>query len=72
MVLEDFIPDVALDFGKLLLTLQALGIILFVWLGFQIISFILSRKKVKTLALIRKDIKKLDKKITLIQKSIKK
>ena len=65
---SEFIPDLIIELGTLASWLQALGILLIVWLVFQVISLIVNLKKKKLLELIRSDIKKLERKVDRISK----
>ena len=65
---SEFIPALIIELGTLASWLQALGILLVVWLVFQVISLIVNLKKKKLLELIRSDIKKLERKVDRISK----
>ncbi|MCH8986859.1 hypothetical protein IIA94_01680 [Patescibacteria group bacterium] len=65
---SEFIPALIIELGTLASWLQALGILLVVWLVFQVISLIVNLKKKKLLELIRSDINKLERKVDRISK----
>ena len=60
--------DFALELGKIGKWLQAIGIIVIIWLIVQIINFILHRKKLKSLNKIQEDLARLEKKVDKIKK----
>ncbi|MEK6917969.1 MAG: hypothetical protein AABW51_03400 [Nanoarchaeota archaeon] len=62
------VPELVAEVGKLGSWLQAIGIIVIVWLIFQIISLIVNLKKKKLLEKISEDIKRLEKKIDRLKK----
>jgi hypothetical protein len=58
--------------GKTLLYLQAIGIIILIFLSLQIISYIINKKRLKELRTLNKDLNKINKKLDLIYSKIKK
>ena len=65
------IEDVILEVGKIGLWLQALGIVIILMIVFNIISFILNRKRLKEIAIIKKDMGRIEGKIDKIIKQTK-
>jgi len=63
---SDLIPEIVHELGQIANWLQALGVVILLWLIFAIISLIINIKKKKTLSLIKKDIERLEKKIDKI------
>ena len=62
-VSADAIPELITELGRLGKWLQAFGVIIVLWLIFQVVSLIVNLKKKKILDNIQKDIKNLGKKI---------
>lgn len=62
------IDDVVIQLGQIGLWLQALGIIVILWIIFQIIAVIVNRKKRKTLYAIKEDVERIEKKIDRLLK----
>ena len=57
------LPDFILEIGKVANWLQAVGIILIIWVGFEIGFFILNYKRRKYLKKLISDLERLEKKI---------
>lgn len=55
--------DVIVELGKWGKWIQALGLVVVLWLVFQIVALIVNRKKRKTLYKIRDDLQRLEKKV---------
>ena len=64
----EFLPELVKDLGQIAIWLQAFGIILILWMIFNIVSFIMNIKKKKILKNIRNDLKRLEKKIDKLSK----
>jgi hypothetical protein len=70
MVLEEvtttpaeIVSGFLLEVGKIVLWLQAIGIILILWILFQIITLIINRKMKKTLYSLKDDLKHIESKV---------
>ena len=57
------LSDVIIELGKWGKWIQALGLVVVLWLVFQIVALIVNRKKRKTLYKIRDDLQRLEKKV---------
>jgi len=76
LVVED-LTDVSVDTASALISelgkignwLQALGIIVILWIIMQIINFIFNKKKKERLESIEKSLKRIESKISKLQKS---
>ena len=71
-ITTEMLTGIITTVGQLVLFLQALGLIIVLWLIFQIVTLIVNRKKRKILENVQKDIKKLDKKIDKLLNNKKK
>ena len=54
--------------GRVGLWLSAVGVIVVIWLIFQIVNFIINRKRMKEIYHIKKEMDKMDKKLDLLLK----
>ncbi len=71
----DVPADLIVQLGKIGLWLQAIGVVILIWIAAQIISFILNRKRLMEIYHIKEDMKRIEDKIdSLIEarKGIKK
>ena len=59
------------EVGKTLLYLQAMGIIILIFLGFQIISYLTNKKRLKKLETFSEEITNINKKLNKIYTEIK-
>ncbi|HLC77754.1 MAG TPA: hypothetical protein VJH92_01385 [Candidatus Nanoarchaeia archaeon] len=59
----EIVPDLVVQAGKLAILLQALGVILVLWLIFNMVSLVINLRKKKILEEIQKDIKRLENKV---------
>ena len=66
-----FIEDVAIQMGKFGKWLQAIGLIIVLWVAFQVISLIISKKRKGEVVKLREDIKRLEGKIDKLAKKKK-
>lgn len=57
------IEDVILEVGRLGLWLQALGVVTLFFIVFEIIGFVLNRKRLKEIETIKKDMSRIEGKI---------
>ena len=57
------LAEVILEVGKIALWFQAIGIIVILWVIFEIISLIVNRKKRKAIYSIKGDLARIEKKI---------
>ncbi len=71
-VSTEYLPEVLLAAGRIAQGLQALGIIILLWLGFQIVNFILHRKRTNAVYDFKKDISEIKLKLNKIERLIKK
>ena len=62
------LPEFVLELGKVANWLQAVGIILIVWIGFEIAFFILNYKRRKHLKRLVSDLERLEKKVDKLLK----
>ncbi len=60
--------EIILEIGKVALWMQTLGIIIILWIVFNIITLIVNRKKRKTLYKIQDDLHRIEKKIDKLTK----
>lgn len=65
---SDVLTNFAVEIGKIGLWLQALGIIVILWIIFQVVALIVNRINRKTLFSIKKDLARIEKKINQIEK----
>jgi hypothetical protein len=71
MVVENLteIPtEIFLEVGRIILWLQAIGVIVIIWIIFELIALIVNRKKRKALYSIKNDLAIIEKKIDKILK----
>ena len=71
MVVEELIEvpaSLIVFLGRVGLWLSAVGVIVVIWLIFQIVNFIINRKRMKEIYHIKKEMDKLDKKLDLLLK----
>lgn len=66
-----FLEDVAVQFGQFGKWLQAIGLIVILWIGFQIFNLWINRRKKKELVKIREDIKRVENKVDKLLKKRK-
>jgi len=64
----DTASSVVLELGKIGRWLQAIGIIVILWIVFQIVNFIINRKRMKRLDLIQERMENIEKKIDKLSK----
>ncbi|MEI6731254.1 MAG: hypothetical protein WCK90_01085 [archaeon] len=58
--------DILLKLGDLALYLQALGVIIILWIVFQVIALLLNRNRIKEIHIIKEEMKIMDKKLDKI------
>lgn len=66
---EDIVPEfteIISQLGNIWLGLKALGIVVVLWIIFQITAFLLNRKKTKTIKSIKEDLKRIEEKLDKI------
>ena len=68
----DLFTDLIVEVGKIGLWLQTLGIFVILWLVFQIINFLLNRKRTNLTDSFKVEIKQINTKLNRIEKLIKK
>lgn len=66
-----YIPDVLLEAGKIAQALQALGLIIVLWVIFQIINFVLHRRRTKAVYGFKEDIKRIETKLNRIDRLLR-
>jgi len=66
MVVEDLVAEAILNIGKLGLLLQALGVVIVLTIIFDVIAFFINRKRLKEIAVIKKDMRRIEGKIDRI------
>tara|TARA_B100001079_G_C16401777_1_gene511717 strand:- start:1381 stop:1596 length:216 start_codon:yes stop_codon:yes gene_type:complete len=59
----EVLSSAILEVGKVALWMQAIGILLVLWISFYIIMFFQDRKKLKKIDSIKKDVIRIEKKI---------
>ena len=64
----DVSQGVLTEIGKLGLWIQALGIVVILWVVFQIVNFFINRKRIKEIYNIKKDMVRIENKIDKILK----
>lgn len=67
-----FASDLITQLGEIGLWLQAIGVVVIIWVIIQIINFFFNRKKKKYLESIERRLKRIEEKIDNLPKSIKK
>lgn len=68
--LSEVTRELILELGKVGLWVQAIGLLIILWLIFQVIALIVNRKKRKALYSIKGDLERIEKKIDKILKSL--
>lgn len=71
-VSTEVVAELISKVGGIVLWLQAIGVIVLLWIIFQIINLIVNRKKRKAIYKIREDVLRIEKKIDRIEKKFKK
>ncbi len=69
---SDLVSGLIADLGRIGLWLQALGLLIVLWLIFQIIALIVNRKKRRTLYAIKDDLERVESKIDKMNSNIEK
>ncbi len=67
----DVLAGTVLELGKIGKWLQALGVIIVLWLVFQIFNFVINRKRIKLIEEMEKRVDRIEKKIDKILKKRK-
>jgi biopolymer transport protein ExbB/TolQ len=62
------IEDIVLEVGNLALWLQALGVLTVIFLIFEVIAFLMNRKRLKEINVIKNDMKRIEGKINSLLK----
>lgn len=65
------IEDVALELGRIGLWIQAVGLIVVLWIIIQVITLYFNRRRRKMIEEIREDVKKIGKKIDKLSRKRK-
>lgn len=66
--LTDIPTEIILELGKIAIWMQTLGIIILLWIVFNIITLMVNRKKRKAIYKIQKDLKRIESKIDKLLK----
>ncbi|MBT96810.1 MAG: hypothetical protein QF567_01740 [Candidatus Pacearchaeota archaeon] len=64
----EVLSSAILEVGKVALWMQAIGILLVLWISFYIIMFFQDRKKLKKIDSIKKDVIRIEKKLDKLSK----
>ena len=67
---SEYIPDFILDAAKVVKWFQAVGIIVLIWLAFQIAFFIFNYKKRKYMKRLIADLERLEKKVDKLNRKL--
>jgi hypothetical protein len=67
---SEYVPDFILDIAKVANWLQAVGVIILIWLAFQIAFFIFNYKKRKYMKRLISDLERLEKKVDKLNKKL--
>ena len=70
MVVEE-VAGILIQLGNIALWLQALGIVVVLWIIFQLINFFINRKRMKELYTIKADMKRMEGKLDRLLKGKK-
>jgi len=65
---SDLVPEVVYKLGEIAIWLQALGVVIVLWLIFTIVSLIINLKRKKTLNSIKEDLERIEKKVDRISR----
>lgn len=60
---SELMPEILFEIGELATWLQAIGVVILLWIIFNVVYLLISLKKNKYLKQIQKDIKRLERKI---------
>jgi hypothetical protein len=60
---DTLVGDLVVEVGKLGLLLNALGVVIILWIGFQIVTLIVNRKRRKALYRMERRLDKIEKKL---------
>lgn len=70
MAVEDVAAEILLGVGHLALYMQAVGLILILWIVFQIVTLYFNRKRRKKLYHLSEQLSQLDEKIDRLEKKL--
>jgi len=62
------VTDVVLEVGRIALWMQTLGVLIILWIVFQVIALIVNRKKRKALYALQEDMKRIERKLDKVLK----
>jgi len=65
---SELMPEILFEIGELATWLQAIGVVILLWIIFNVVYLLISLKKNKYLKQIQKDIKRLERKINKLSK----
>ena len=63
--------DVILEIGKLGKWIQAVGLVVIIWIIIQIINYYFNRKRMKAIEGFHEDIKRIEKKIDKLEREVR-
>jgi len=63
MAIEETVTDIVLEVGRIGKWLQALGLLVIIWIIFQVVNFMINRKKQNELKKIRNDLFRIEDKL---------
>jgi biopolymer transport protein ExbB/TolQ len=75
MVIEEagqVLSNLVLKVGELALILQAIGVVVIIWIIFQIVNFIFNKKRAKVIGELKIQVSRIEKKLNKIEKLIHK
>ncbi|MBM3233122.1 hypothetical protein FJZ18_03090 [Candidatus Pacearchaeota archaeon] len=68
-MVEPTLTDLIRDIGQIGLWLQTLGVIVVLWIVFEVYAFLVRRKRMKEIYAIKEDMKRIEKKVDKILKN---
>ena len=72
MALEEVVNSTSIglikEIGQIALWLQAVGVLIIIWMIFMFVNFIINRKRMKEIYHIKSEMDKMDKKLDLLLK----
>ena len=68
MVIEDVVAGLVIEVGKIGLWIQAIGLLVVIWIAIMIWNFLINRKRKKMLEEVMKDVERIEGKIDKILK----
>ncbi len=65
---DTIVGDLVVEVGKLGLLLNTLGVIIVLWVGFQIVNFIINRKRIRLIEKMEKRVDRIENKLDTLLK----